>query len=67
MFQRQRVNILLNELSKKFPLKNIPYPAPNNQLPEQKAEENSKVEIKVEVKTETQVSKPPPEKKARLA
>ena len=67
LFQRQRVNILLNELSKKFPLKNIPYPAPNNQLPEQKAEENSKVEIKVEVKTETQVSKPPPEKKARLA
>lgn len=67
MFQRQRVNILLNDLAKKFPLKNIPFPAVSNQ-PETKLvpEENAKQEIKVEVKTEPVTSKPPPEKKPRL-
>jgi mediator of RNA polymerase II transcription subunit 6 len=67
-FQRHRVNILLADLARKFPLKNIPYPAANNQQPEQRAsiEENTKVEVKVEVKTEPQANKPPPEKKPRL-
>ena len=67
LFQRQRVNILLNDLAKKFPLKNIPYPTTTNQ-PEQRpvSEETLKPEIKVEVKTEPQASKPPPEKKPRL-
>lgn len=68
LFQRQRVNILLNDLAKKFPLKNIPYPATTNSQPEQRptTEENSKPEIKVEVKTEIQAGKPPPEKKPRI-
>jgi mediator of RNA polymerase II transcription subunit 6 len=67
MFQRHRVNVLLADLAKKFPLKNTPYPA-TNQQPEQRAltEENTKVEVKVEVKTEPQANKPPPEKKPRL-
>nr|CAG4649703.1 EOG090X0E0D [Scapholeberis mucronata]SVE93893.1 EOG090X0E0D [Scapholeberis mucronata] len=67
MFQRQRVNILLNDLAKKFPSKNNPFPAVSNQ-PETKLvpEENPKQEIKVEVKTEPVTSKPPPEKKPRL-
>lgn len=69
LFQRQRVNILLNDLARKFPLKNISIPVSStNQLPDQKAttEENLKPEIKVEVKSEPQAGKPPPEKKARL-
>ena len=70
MFQRQRVNILLNDLAKKFPLKPIQPTSTGNtqQANEQKpsGEEVNKVDIKVEIKTEPQASKPPPEKKPRL-
>nr|SVE74854.1 EOG090X0E0D [Daphnia carinata] len=67
-FQRHRVNILLADLAKKFPLKSTPFPASNTQLPEQRisVEDNAKVEVKVEVKTEPLGHKPPPEKKPRL-
>nr|SVE74455.1 EOG090X0E0D [Daphnia barbata] len=67
-FQRHRVNILLTDLAKKFPLKNTPYPTPGGQLPEQRTstEDNSKADIKVEVKPEPHSSKPPPEKKPRI-
>lgn len=68
IFQRQRVNILLNELTKKFPLKTIQAPSttqpPSETRPQ--SEESNKVDVKVEVKTEPQTGKPPPEKKPRL-
>lgn len=69
MFQRQRVNILLNDLARKFPLKNIPYPTTTSSQPETRSaneENNPKPEIKVEIKTEILANKPPPEKKPRL-
>ncbi|XP_014243749.1 mediator of RNA polymerase II transcription subunit 6 [Cimex lectularius] len=65
LFQRQRVDMLLMELTKKYPLPIIPPPAP--------AKANSELEIKSEprdVKTEkidSPCMKPPPEKKPRLA
>nr|CAG4647421.1 EOG090X0E0D [Megafenestra aurita]SVE92665.1 EOG090X0E0D [Megafenestra aurita] len=69
LFQRQRVNILLNDLARKFPLKNIPYPTTTSSQPETRSaneENNPKPEIKVEIKTEILANKPPPEKKPRL-
>ncbi|XP_076354122.1 mediator complex subunit 6 isoform X2 [Tachypleus tridentatus] len=77
IFQRRRVDVLLAELTKKFPPK-LPSPP---QL-EKQTEESVKTEIKAEVKqekTETQHAapfatqsaktgiKPPPEKRPRLA
>ena len=71
LFQRQRVNILLNELAKKFPLKPIQTSATNNTQAsnEQRppSAEANKVDVKTEIKTEPQTGKPPPEKKPRLA
>lgn len=70
IFQRQRVDLLLGELAKKFPPKFV---APSQ--PEAKADESVKSEPKTEVKQEKPASdkpadtslKPPPEKKAKLA
>ncbi|KAL6256411.1 mediator of RNA polymerase II transcription subunit 6 [Pogonomyrmex barbatus] len=56
LFQRQRVDMLLVELTRKFPL---PVPKPVQQAPE------APVEVKQEVKTEKKDMKPPPEKKPR--
>nr|CAG4648898.1 EOG090X0E0D [Polyphemus pediculus] len=66
LFQRQRVDILLTDLTRKFPPKLNPPPNTNvsNPADQKPAEETVvKVEVKVEPKTE---SKPPPEKKPRL-
>ncbi|XP_018357973.1 PREDICTED: mediator of RNA polymerase II transcription subunit 6 [Trachymyrmex cornetzi] len=57
LFQRQRVDMLLAELTRKFPL---PVPKPVHQATE------PSVEIKQEVKTEKKDMKPPPERKPRL-
>nr|CAG4650502.1 EOG090X0E0D [Sida crystallina] len=73
LFQRQRVDILLTDLTRKFPPK-VPAPASNPATGNQPAsgdskttaEEAAQVEVKVEVKVEPG-TKPPPEKKARLA
>lgn len=54
LFQRQRVDMLLAELTRKFPL---PVPKPVHQVTE------ASVEIKQEVKTEKKDAKPAPEKK----
>lgn len=73
IFQRKRVDILLGELSKKFPPKlsqpSAAPPAENNKLSaDDSKSDTSKVEVKQE-KTETssdQRVKPPPEKKPRF-
>ncbi|XP_046747206.1 mediator of RNA polymerase II transcription subunit 6 isoform X1 [Diprion similis] len=57
LFQRQRVDMLLAELTRKFPL---PVPKPIQPAPE------STVEVKQEIKTEKKDMKPPPEKKPRV-
>ncbi|XP_012526567.1 mediator of RNA polymerase II transcription subunit 6 isoform X2 [Monomorium pharaonis] len=57
LFQRQRVDMLLAELTRKFPL---PVPKPVHQATE------ASVEIKQEVKTEKKEPKQQPEKKPRL-
>lgn len=69
-FQRQRVDLLLGELAKKFPPKFKP---PTQPGPEVKAEEQVKTEPKTEVKQEkpddkqgTSTIKPPPEKKPKV-
>nr|CAG4648263.1 EOG090X0E0D [Moina brachiata]SVE93273.1 EOG090X0E0D [Moina brachiata] len=70
IFQRQRVNILLNDLAKKFPLKPIQPTSASNTQPtneQRPSSEETKVDVKVEIKSEPQAGKPPPEKKARLA
>ena len=67
-FQRERVDVLLAELARKYPIKYTPVPQPEKQ--EEKVEA-----IKTEIKTEkTDASnttsqgsiKPPPEKKPKL-
>ncbi|XP_064600046.1 mediator of RNA polymerase II transcription subunit 6-like isoform X2 [Liolophura sinensis] len=67
LFQRQRVDLLLGELSKKFPPKFVAPTQP------EKAAEEVKAEVKVEVKQEkveekstSNSIKPPPEKKPKL-
>ncbi|XP_078034817.1 mediator complex subunit 6 [Augochlora pura] len=57
LFQRQRVDMLLAELIRKFPL---PAPKPVHQPIE------SSIEIKQEVKVEKKDMKPPPEKKPKV-
>ncbi|XP_003702633.1 mediator complex subunit 6 isoform X1 [Megachile rotundata] len=57
LFQRQRVDMLLAELTRKFPL---PVPKPAHQAIE------STMEIKQEIKTEKKDMKPPPEKKPKI-
>ncbi|XP_015586575.1 mediator of RNA polymerase II transcription subunit 6 [Cephus cinctus] len=57
LFQRQRVDMLLAELTRKFPL---PVPKPIQTITE------PSVEIKQEIKTEKKDMKPPPEKKPRI-
>lgn len=68
LFQRQRVDVLLTDLVRKFPFKNPTVPLGNQPAVEAKpnAEELAKAEVKVEVKTEPQSAKMPPEKKPRL-
>lgn len=69
MFQRQRVDMLLGELIKKFPLPLPPQqPKPAAAAPIKSENDNGAQETKekiVEVKQE-KISKPPPEKKPRL-
>nr|KAG5694587.1 hypothetical protein BaRGS_015000 [Batillaria attramentaria] len=65
LFQRQRVDLLLGELAKKYPPQFIPPPQPEVK------EEVPKQEVKTEKveKTEDKSTgnmKPPPEKKAKL-
>ncbi|XP_014281926.1 mediator of RNA polymerase II transcription subunit 6 [Halyomorpha halys] len=62
LFQRQRVDMLLLELTKKFPLPPVPPPAPIKTEVEIKTEPR---EIKAE-KVDSPRMKPPPEKKPRL-
>ncbi|XP_032668866.1 mediator of RNA polymerase II transcription subunit 6 isoform X1 [Odontomachus brunneus] len=57
LFQRQRVDMLLAELTRKFPL---PVPKPVHQTTE------ASIEIKQEPKIEKKEMKPPPEKKPRI-
>ncbi|XP_066258518.1 mediator of RNA polymerase II transcription subunit 6 [Euwallacea similis] len=70
LFQRQRVDMLLGELIKKFPLPVPPQPKVPATVPVKNESENGGQESnnkeKVEVKQENKVSKPPPEKKPRL-
>lgn len=67
LFQRQRVDMLLGELIKKFPLPMPPQPktapTPVKTESENGVQENKE---KVEIKQENKVNKPPPEKKPRL-
>ncbi|XP_046402292.1 mediator of RNA polymerase II transcription subunit 6 isoform X1 [Ischnura elegans] len=74
LFQRQRVDMLLTELTRKFPIKVPTLPAIDakpNAVPED-VKPDIKVDVKIE-KPDTPLSqqnarmKPPPEKKARLA
>ncbi|XP_043483233.1 mediator of RNA polymerase II transcription subunit 6 [Leptopilina heterotoma] len=58
LFQRQRVDMLLAELTRKFP---IPVPKPIQPAVE------PPVEVKQEPKTEKKDMKPPPEKKPRIS
>ncbi|XP_069117210.1 mediator of RNA polymerase II transcription subunit 6-like isoform X3 [Argopecten irradians] len=70
MFQRQRVDLLLGELSKKFPPKFIPPTQPTEVKEETPKPET--VAVKQEIKQEkteeksSNVIKPPPEKKPKL-
>lgn len=65
-FQRQRVDMLLIELTKKFPLPAIPPPqAPIKTEAEIKTEPRDSIIIKQE-KVDSPRMKPPPEKKPRL-
>nr|CAG4641222.1 EOG090X0E0D [Eulimnadia texana] len=69
-FQRQRVDLLLSELTRKFPPKIVQNTAPNQPASDVKSmDETPKQEIKTEIKTEppSNASKPPPEKRARLS
>lgn len=67
LFQRQRVDMLLGELIKKFPLPTPPQPKTTPAAPVKTGVENGTSETK-EIKTENtqEKIKPPPEKKPRL-
>ena len=68
LFQRQRVDMLLNELTRKFPLPTIYQPkappAPIKTESENGSISNENKEGKLEIKQEK--IKPPPEKKPRV-
>ncbi|XP_023016302.1 mediator complex subunit 6 [Leptinotarsa decemlineata] len=67
LFQRQRVDMLLGELIRKFPLPTPPQPAKASAVSTKQESENGgseNKEIKTEIKQEK--IKPPPEKKPRL-
>ncbi|CAH1109697.1 unnamed protein product [Psylliodes chrysocephalus] len=67
LFQRQRVDMLLGELIRKFPLPTPPQPKVAPALPIKAEAENGPSEskdVKVEIKQEK--IKPPPEKKPRI-
>ncbi|XP_057660678.1 mediator of RNA polymerase II transcription subunit 6 [Diorhabda carinulata] len=66
LFQRQRVDMLLGELLRKFPLPAPPQPKVQPVVPVKQENENGSEnkDIKIEVKQEK--IKPPPEKKPRL-
>jgi len=69
LFQRQRVDMLLGELIKKFPLPLPSQPKPAAAAPVKSENDNGAQENKekpVDVKQENKVIKPPPEKKPRL-
>ncbi|CAH1364667.1 hypothetical protein MTP99_001026 [Tenebrio molitor] len=67
LFQRQRVDMLLGELIKKFPLPTPPQPKAAPPAPVKAGMENGTVDVK-DIKTENSQEKikPPPEKKPRL-
>ncbi|KAJ8962787.1 hypothetical protein NQ318_001186 [Aromia moschata] len=67
LFQRQRVDMLLGELIKKFPLPTPPQPKAPPTAPAKQETENGSTENK-ELKSEKQEKiKPPPEKKPRIS
>ncbi|ELU04232.1 hypothetical protein CAPTEDRAFT_168225 [Capitella teleta] len=70
IFQRQRVDVLLAELSRKYPVKYTSVPSADKPA-EEGQNEQVKVEIKTEKKDENSLPqnnsmKPPPEKKAKM-
>nr|CAG4644322.1 EOG090X0E0D [Lepidurus arcticus] len=75
LFQRQRVDMLLAELTKKFPPK-VAAPPKNTEGKNASAADEGKIDVKVEIKTEPSsqekngrigTPKPPQEKRQRLA
>lgn len=67
LFQRQRVDMLLGELIKKFPLPTPPQPKVLAPVPVKQENDNGTPEakdLKIEIKQEK--IKPPPEKKPRV-
>ncbi|XP_017786718.1 PREDICTED: mediator of RNA polymerase II transcription subunit 6 isoform X2 [Nicrophorus vespilloides] len=64
LFQRQRVDMLLGDLIKKFPLPTQPLPKAPQTVPTKNEPENGASDDKTEIKQEK--IKPPPEKKPRL-
>lgn len=67
IFQRQRVDMLLGELIKKFPLPQPPQPkaaAPPVKVEQENGTQENKDAIKTEIKQEK--IKPPPEKKPKV-
>ncbi|EEB18452.1 conserved hypothetical protein [Pediculus humanus corporis] len=64
LFQRQRVDMLLNELTRKYPPPRPPGIV-QAQQPEQEIKQEPKTEIKTEPNTSSKNMKPPPEKKPR--
>uniref|UniRef100_A0A0V0GCR4 Mediator of RNA polymerase II transcription subunit 6 n=1 Tax=Triatoma dimidiata TaxID=72491 RepID=A0A0V0GCR4_TRIDM len=65
LFQRQRVDMLLVELTKKFPIPIAPPPAPVKTTSENLEIKSEPREVKTE-KADSPCMKPPPEKKPRL-
>ncbi|KAK7103867.1 mediator of RNA polymerase II transcription subunit 6-like [Littorina saxatilis] len=65
MFQRQRVDLLLGELAKKYPPQFVPPPQPEVKVEEHKVEPKVEKVEKTEDKSGGNM-KPPPEKKAKL-
>lgn len=69
IFQRRRVDMLLNELAKQFPPKIPAPPTLEKQAPDEAPKPDVKPEVKVEKQetSRTATTKPPPEKRPRLA
>lgn len=65
LFQRQRVDMLLGELIKKFPLPTLPQPKAVPAIQAKNESENGSTEIK-EKSIKQEKIKPPPEKKPRI-
>ncbi|KAJ3659592.1 hypothetical protein Zmor_011275 [Zophobas morio] len=66
LFQRQRVDMLLGELIKKFPLPTPPQPKVTPAPPAKTGVENGTAEKETKTESSQEKIKPPPEKKPRL-